>query len=330
MEIQKILFEIIKQRLPANLRLADIIGEILNIGTDSVYRRIRGETELTITELSKLCIHFNISMDAILNYSPNDIMLKYSPLYTNNIDNYYKYIEDFASLLENMVKSGGNKEIIIMSQDIATVHFYPYLELILFKIYTWFKSFNNFQLTYDKFVETLNLERVSGFYKKITEAYLQIPSSEIWTTKTIRPFLYLLHYYSDLNCFENKDTINIIVNQLIDLLKNIESCTEKGEKKYIGKPVSFRMYLSPIDFSNNYMIIRRDRVNMISIKLHAINSVFTSDSCFYSEINKLIEDMTCQSLLLSGTSARERFLFFQKLKSEITLSAIATTIFESD
>jgi hypothetical protein len=56
---------------------------------------------------------------------------------------------------------------------------------------------------------------------------------------------------------------------------------------------------------------------MISIKLHALNSVFTSDPYFYSEIEKLIEDILTQSLLLSGTSARDRFLFFQKLRDEI-------------
>jgi hypothetical protein len=229
MKIQKLFFEIIRQKLPMNLRLVDIVGEILNIGTDSAYRRIRGETELTITELSKLCSYFNISMDAILNYQSSNIMVKYSPLNTNNIESYYKYIEDLASLMENVAKSG-NREIIIMSQDISTVHFYPYLELTLFKIYAWFKNFDDFQFTYDKFVETLNLEQLSAFYKKITEAYQQIPSSEIWTTNTIRPFMYLLRYYSDLNCFENKDTINIITNQLIELLKNIERCTEKGKK----------------------------------------------------------------------------------------------------
>jgi hypothetical protein len=316
MKMQKLLFEIIKQKTSRNLNLIDVTGEILNIKTDSVYRRIRGETELTITELYKLCSHFDISMDAIFNYQPNSIMVRYSPLDTNNIDNYYKYIEDLASLLENVAKSG-SKEIIIMSQDIATVHFYSYLELTLFRIYICFKSFGNFQLTYDKFVETLNLEKLLASYKKITEAYQQIPSSEIWTRNTIQPFLYLLDYYSASNCFENKDTVNIIINQLIDLLENIEDHTEKGEKKYMGQSVPFSMYLSPIDFMNNYMIIKRDGANIVSIKLHIINSVFASDPAFCLEVEKLIEDIICKSLLLSRTSARERFRFFKKLQDDL-------------
>jgi hypothetical protein len=311
---QRLLFEIIRQKLPADQNLVDIIGEILNMGIDSVYRRICGETELTVTELAQLCNHFNISMDAIINCQSNNITDKYSPVYMYNIDNYYQFLDGLASILESIIKSE-NKEITIMSQDIATVHFHPYLELTVFKIYMWFKNFSYFKLTYEKFVETINLERLTTFFKKITEAYQQIPSSEIWTVNTIRSFLYSLHYC--FNCFENKDTIKIINDQLIDLLKKVEYCTEKGAKEYLGKTVPFNMYLSPIDFMGNYMIIKHDELSMVSIKLHPIFSVFISDSCFYSDIEKLIKNTKSQSLLLSKTSAKKRMLFFQQLRDKI-------------
>jgi DNA-binding Xre family transcriptional regulator len=311
---QKLLFEIIGQKLSTSQKLVDIVGKILNIEVDSAYQRIDGEIELTITELSRLCIHFNISMDDILNYQSNNIMDKYSPIYMYNMDNYHKFLDSLASLLNSIAQSG-NKEVTIMSQDIATVHFYPFLELTVFKIYMWFKNFNNFYLTYDKFVETLNLEQLRTVYKKIAEAYRQIPSSEIWTANTIRSFSYSLHHYS--NCFENKDTIAIIGNQLTDLLKGVEYCTEKGEKEYLGKTVPFRMYVSPIDFMSNYMVIKCDELNMVSVKLHPIFSIFISNTSFYEEIEKLINDTTQKSRLLNEASAEERLLFFQNLKDTI-------------
>ncbi|MDR0757051.1 MAG: hypothetical protein LBF85_04305 [Tannerella sp.] len=67
MDVQKRLFEIIKSLIPTSYRLADVIGDLLNISPDAAYRRIRGEKGLTFLEVQKLCCHFHLSMDELLN-----------------------------------------------------------------------------------------------------------------------------------------------------------------------------------------------------------------------------------------------------------------------
>ena len=64
-ENQIVLFDLIQNKLPANLTLVDVISDVLDISTDAAYRRIRGDKLVDIEELIKLCHHFKISLDSI-------------------------------------------------------------------------------------------------------------------------------------------------------------------------------------------------------------------------------------------------------------------------
>ena len=82
MDKQKFLFEIIKSTISDNQRLAEMIGELLGTGVDSAYRRIRGETELSFSELIKICDRFNLSVDEILNHKTSNrgVLFHYTPI----------------------------------------------------------------------------------------------------------------------------------------------------------------------------------------------------------------------------------------------------------
>ena len=53
-DYQRQIFEIIKREISGKDSLGNVIGDILNISQDAVYRRSRGETHLTINEMEKL------------------------------------------------------------------------------------------------------------------------------------------------------------------------------------------------------------------------------------------------------------------------------------
>ncbi|MDR1436658.1 MAG: hypothetical protein LBI65_00925 [Candidatus Symbiothrix sp.] len=312
METQKFFFEIVKNRLSPNLRLADVVGDVLSVGSDSAYRRIRGEKELTLNETAKLCRYFDISLDSVINLRSDNIPFKYTPLDLKDMNNYYTYMKGLAALFDSIAKSG-EKEICFMAIDIPVAHFTPFLELTLFKIYTWFQSINNLQVTYDRFVSGLDIPFLVDIYAAIDNAYKQIPSTEIWTNSTLDPLLHLIDYYFDMNCFEKKETADLIGYQLYRLIENMEKYAGKEEK---AKAIPFRMYLSPIDLMNDFMISKRDGITVTSIKLYTINGIFTSNEFFCSEVEKWMQNTVSKSLRLSGASEKERYKFFQNLKNK--------------
>ena len=77
--VQQIFFQHIKSNLAAHLSLVDEVADLLNISNDSAYRRIRGEKPLTFEEMSKLCVHYKISLDQLFHLN-NDSYLFSGPL----------------------------------------------------------------------------------------------------------------------------------------------------------------------------------------------------------------------------------------------------------
>src|SRR5579871_2321816 len=64
---QQVFFQHIKNNLPQHLSLVDEIADLLNISTDSAYRRIRGEKPVSFDELRTLCSHFKVSLDQLFH-----------------------------------------------------------------------------------------------------------------------------------------------------------------------------------------------------------------------------------------------------------------------
>ena len=90
MEEQRRLFKIIKSGISNNQRLSDIVEALLNINQNAAYRRIRGETELTFSELLKISSKFNLSIDEILHYKSTSVALfHYNPLKISDQESYF-------------------------------------------------------------------------------------------------------------------------------------------------------------------------------------------------------------------------------------------------
>src|SRR6185295_13756550 len=75
-ELQQELFKTIRAKLPEHLSAADEIARILDISTDSAYRRMRGEKTVTLDELHALCSHYQVSLDKIMNVQTKGIVFQ--------------------------------------------------------------------------------------------------------------------------------------------------------------------------------------------------------------------------------------------------------------
>ena len=52
---QLVLMQRLKEALPPNISLVDALADLLEVSNDSAYRRIRGETALSIEEIAAIC-----------------------------------------------------------------------------------------------------------------------------------------------------------------------------------------------------------------------------------------------------------------------------------
>ncbi|MCG8306576.1 MAG: hypothetical protein MI975_04235 [Cytophagales bacterium] len=83
--VQKEFFQELKTKLPSNLSMANVVADELNISIDSAYRRIRGESDLSLKEFDILASKFSISADAVLSKTHNAVNFNYRRI---NYDGY--------------------------------------------------------------------------------------------------------------------------------------------------------------------------------------------------------------------------------------------------
>jgi len=317
MEEQIRLFEIIKSKIPNKHGLTDSIEELLKIGTDSVYRRIRGETELTFSELQKICEKFNLSMDDIFNYqSSRSVIFNHTSVDFLNTDSYVNYLLRLLDELSNL-KSAPEKEMLSTWQNIPFYHFLKYPELYFLNLYAWNSTINRELVSYNNFCNSIEKDRIVSIYEKMHNAYLSIPSKEIWTSQSIDTTLRLLEHYYEIGAFEDKKTVLFLLDQLSNLLDTVKKYADNGNKgNEIKTP--FSLYVCSVDLENNFILTRNGgNHSSCHIRLFTINSMSTDNAFFCYEATKLIEDLISKSTLISNSSTKERLHFFQLANNKI-------------
>jgi hypothetical protein len=318
MDAQKRLFDTVKSLISESQRLADVVGEVLDVGTDSAYRRIRGGKELTFSEVQKLCRHFHLSMDELAKHeSPGqNAIFQYTSVNMADQPSYIRYIERLLKTL-SVLKSVEDREMFFTAQDIPFYHFLNYTELLFFKLYVWHDIVNPERISFREFCDRLDRKNILPIYEQMHQAYMQIPSKEIWTNQTVDTILRLLDFYVETGAFDSRETVFHLLDQLSQLLDAVNACAVNGHKGD-ARQTPFSIYVCSVDLENNFMLTRRGNRWVCSIKLYTVNSVATDNLGLCEETEKWINDLMHKSTLISGgTAERERFRFFQTSKNKI-------------
>src|SRR5204862_3637819 len=119
-QIQQQFFQIIKNKIPPEVSAPDEVAKLLNISSDSAYRRMRNEKQITFEEAYILANHFKISLDQVMNISAGGI------LFQGNIVNEktYGFDQYLTGILHTMsyFNSFKNKELYYYCKDMPLFH----------------------------------------------------------------------------------------------------------------------------------------------------------------------------------------------------------------
>ena len=146
--VQKRFFEELKSRLPSNLSMANVVAEELNISIDSAYRRIRGESDLSLREFDSLISKYLISTESVLTRSNNSVHFDYRSIDPENFD-FEKYFNSLSDEIKSM-EQYGLKEMIYAALDLPLFYYFLFPKLAAFKVFFWKRNVFNFFLISSK------------------------------------------------------------------------------------------------------------------------------------------------------------------------------------
>lgn len=321
--VQKNFFEELKSKLPSNLSMANVVADELNISIDSAYRRIRGESDLSLAEFDILTSKYAISTDAVLSKSQSSVHFNYRYIDPGNFG-FEKYFKSLTEEIKSFEKFG-LKEMIYVALDLPLFYYFLFPKLASFKVFFWERNVFNFPDTNER---RFNFDLISeGDLEKSHEMlknYLSVPTIEIWSEETLNPTLRQINFYNEIGIFEKKQDIIEILEDVKKVVNHVQKQAELGHKFYSGSdgPINgqkdnFKIYHNEVTLSDNVVLIKLENFNVVHIGHNVLNILTTNNQQFFEDTLCFAERVMKNSTLMSVSAEKERTRFFNLLNHKV-------------
>ncbi len=311
--VQSVFLTQIRNRLPQNVAFADELAELLNVSRDSAYRRIRGDTVLSLDEAKKLYDHYGVSLDAIISPDSNMVLFQHQAIDINHT------LEAWLnSLIQNLelAKSSKELELIFAAKDIPIFHYFQLPELAAFKLFVWSKSvIKDHQYENVSYHSDVIPRELLAVAAKAWELYAALPTIEIWSEEAINGTLKQIEFYHECGFFSEKNQASHLCDLLIEFNNRIKAEASEGIKSEGG---SFMLYQNEILILDNTIFAKMHNERFVFVNYNTLDLLTTHQGPFGEKTEAYMNNLIKNSALISATAEKERNRFFGKIEERIT------------
>jgi len=319
--LQLQLFEIIQSRYPRRVDAVEDLMQILNLGKDPVYRRLRNDTFLSPQELTTLALHYRISLDALVVGQSDNVVCNFNT-FSKRVTGFSDYLENFISDLEQ-VRRLPNAHFFYASVEVPvlTYNFLP--ELICFKLYVWGRTTWNLEFLRNRQFEfSLITPPVIRLSEQLLDLYVSLDSTELWSVNIMDNTLAQIEYHTYSGGFRDPQDAIVLCEKLSAWAAHLKSVTASGKKFKIGdKPESgrgtVRVYHNEMVHTNNTALITSDVGKAIYSAYCNPNFIKSTDPrlCDYTE--EWFGNVLAKSSPITHSSEKNRDWYFRELTKKI-------------
>jgi len=321
--IQQELFNHLRTLLPSHISLVDELCDLLGLSADSVYRRIRGEKPIALSELKLICEKYHISLDHVLQLQNDSVVFQAPQINGKDTSSFNHYITNLIGQLK-FINSFENKRLLYLCKDLPLWHFYIFPEIAAFKTFVWIKTIqNNRAYATKKFsLKEFPFEDCYELGQEMIREYNKVPSIELWNYESILSTTHQLEYYRDAGIFANSEDVAIVAESFGRSLDHLQDQAEKGFKFLPGESaVNYRapikMYINEVILGNNTVLTELNGNKYSYVTYNVFDYLFTKDKRFTEIVFSNFYTLMSRSTLISETGEKERNRFFESLRQKL-------------
>jgi hypothetical protein len=276
---------------------------------------------MSLEEVYKLCTHFRLSLDSMLNIHSDNFSFSGSFIKTDSFqfDQWLKSVFGYVKYMSGFRE----RKMYTVCKDIPIFHHFHFREIAAFKHFVWMRGiYNSPEFARKKFSMKDYPDELFELGRKTLDLYNQIDSVEIWSFETINSTMRQIDYYHETNLFEDEEEVLMIYEALEKLMTHLDTQATQGYKSNFGDAQridkgSFQMYLNEIIIGDNSILASLDGTK-ISFIIHTVaNVMMTRDMRFCDNMYDSIQNLMKRSTQISSVSERERARFFKYLRRRI-------------
>lgn len=303
------LIEAMKEKIPDGINLANTLMDILYIGKEAVYRRMRGEVPFTFNEAIIISRELGVSLDHIASSSAQgNAMFNLNIIHhANPIKSYYTIIDHYVKIFRAF-RDNPAAELSTASNIIPQTFYLKYDNLSRFRLFMWMYQHEKVNCI-KKFSELkLSDELINAQNDFIYETQRIHTTNYIWDSMMFFSLVNNIKYFVSIHLISEEE-LSCLKQELLDLLDKLEEVATKG-KFNTGKDV--HIYISNISFEATYSYFEANNIQLSLIRVYAINSLTSMDKDFCDLQKEWLLSLKKFSTLISESGEMQRILFFKE------------------
>lgn len=321
-ELQKQLFQHLREQLPPHISLVDQLCELLDLSADSVYRRIRGEKPLTLLELRQICKQYHLSVDQLLQLG-NESVLFEAPGLVNAPKDHTEYLQGLLQQVRYF-NSFNQPRLHYLCKDVPVWYFYLFPEMAAFKTFFWSKAINNDPHLLNKQFSLAEFPYPECFQlgQDILREYYRMASVELWNLESINSTINQIAYYRDAGMFRSKQDLTGVIDAFIQTLDHLQNQAAAGAKFLPGhgesaQQQSLQFYANELILGNNTILLTMENMQLCAVSFSVLRYIITRDERFTAHAFSNFQTLLSRSTLISQSGEKERNRFFNALREKV-------------
>lgn len=309
------LLNAIKERVAPNTNMANLLTDILYIGKEAAYRRLRGEVQFTLEEVAVIAKTLEISLDNIIGQSRSEKSKPFQLKLTRYIDpgeGDYAQMEEYIALL-NKSRDYPHREFGYSANTFPQTLYLQFPYLAKYYMFRWSYQWHGLSDIHslDRIVISPKLSDI--FQRYLEEAMHITKTYYIWDSKIFHYLVNDIKSFSDIN-FISKENVAALKEDILQLINKMETYAIKGQFD-TGKRVEF--YLSPITMDSTYSYLQMENFYLSQVNAFTLNAAVSLDKDVCDHLKTWIDSLKRLSILISESGEIQRIQFFREQRELI-------------
>lgn len=313
-ELNNNLISAVKNKLPQGTNLANALMDMLFIGREAVYRRLRGEVPFTFAEATLISRRLDIPLDSLAGDDGKGYAV---------FDVYYSYTQEDINAYCSMIQSQVAVYSKLAEDEIAQLQIacnilpfmlvYNYAGLSKFLLFKWLYQRGTITqgTNFEAFELPPNLTELHRQYVAAVRNLKHV--SCIFDHTVFDNLLSNLKYFYNIGLLNAAD-MAMMKNDLLAMVDELEGIAAKGHF-HTGKDV--QLYISSVNFDCSYGHISGQNIHMAIIKICSVNLISSTEIKLFEQMKVWIDSLRKFSTLISQSGEMQRISFFNKQRASI-------------
>lgn len=308
---QKKFFDLLMLR-KSKEEVVECMIELFGIHKSSAYKRINGQTSLSASEMIKLALHFDVSLDASF---PSTDYISFQHPFMQAHDT-MKFLDQFTYFLKPLT-SKNFQELIYLANELPVFYYFSHKYVFSFLLSIWNHMHWSDRKLYIKEDKEVT-EHIEKMRQDINYYYNYHPVTEIWNANMMSNLYQQIIFCVTMQAFEERVYIDRLIKDIESLLDHLyEICKYESNEK--DRKHQRKIYLNEFGSHVNLSLYESVKIRTLIVGYDIPHFIVSHDAKFMDYTKQWVRKIQKRSIPISGEGYQTKELFFNRLRKEFNV-----------